>query len=392
VSPAQGQGVDLALTASDNMGLRQVVLTATQEGAQEPAWTRTWSLRYATSWAEDATWGGVDDQGMPLPDGAYTLRAVALDYGDLTAEATAQVSLDSTGPEAPTWTAPEAQAVLGEARPTLSGTAEAGARVVVTLDEAVFCEVTADEAGAFSCDAQEDLADGEHSATAQAFDALENPGAVSEALIFRLDLTPPAAPAVVAPTEGQVFLVDEPAPVELVVQAEAGSVVTVFLGEEEVCQINEADPEDETRYLCQSAALEPGTYSATAQATDTFGRGSELSPAISFTVEMNPIEEPDMGTDADMEEDMVEPDMGEDMAEPDAVEPDMDEDTGVDAGEDASEGDAGGQDMGDQTEVSVGGASDDGCGCAVPARRAPVTPWLVSLTLGAALLWWRRRR
>lgn len=393
LSPGQGQSARFSLEASDNMGLRQVTVTATLEGAQEPAWIRTWPLRYAPALMEQFTWSGLDEQGAPLPDGAYTLRAVAVDYGDLSAEATATVSLDSTGPEAPAWTAPMDQATLAEARPTLAGTAEAGARVVVTLDEVMFCEVTADQSGVFSCAAQEDLAQGEHSATAQAFDALDNPGATSQALTFSLDLTAPEVPSVVAPTQGQVFMVDAPEPVDLAVQAEAGSVVTVFLGEQEVCEISEADGEDAGRYTCQSAALEPGDYSVTAQATDAFGRSSELSTAVSFSVVMNQVE-PDMGMDADME-DMGDPDMDPDMDDKDVVEPDMVE---PDAGDDMGEPDSGAvpdvvEDMGeDASTVGVGSPANDDCGCAVPTKRAPVTPWLVSLSLGAALLWWRRRR
>jgi MYXO-CTERM domain-containing protein len=392
LSPALDQVVALQVTAMDNMGLREVSLEATAEGADAPAWTRRWPGARAMTLSRQEIWAARDEVNAPLPDGVYTVTVEVEDYGDLRAAASLQVTLDSTPPPTPTWSAPSPDAALMDPLPTLTGATEPGAAVQVWLNDAPLCDAVADDAGAFSCAPTEPLPDGAYAATAQARDALGNASPVSDALRFSIDATAPAAPTIVEPADAEVLT---PGVVTFVVRAEAGVAVTVSLGEEVACVT--AEPLEGTdMYTCQSAqALEPGAYVATATASDEIGWTSPASASVTFTV---------MAEDANNGQNNGDPNNGN----PNNGDPNNGQNNGANNGQnngDPNNGDPNNGDPvnngvnpntdannGDGPMVGVGAPSDDGCGCAVPTQRAPRGAALLGalLALGVAAL--RRRR
>jgi len=107
-----------------------------------------------------------------LDDGSHSVRAVATDAdGNSATDATSfvvdtetEVSID----------APANGATVPGPRPTIVGTAEPGASVVVSIGGTEIGTVTADAAGRWSVRASSDLAPGEHTATAVATDEAGN--------------------------------------------------------------------------------------------------------------------------------------------------------------------------------------------------------------------------
>jgi MYXO-CTERM domain-containing protein len=79
-------------------------------------------------------------------------------------------AVDLTAPAAPVITSPANGTTLENNPPTLSGTAQPGSTVTLTLDGSVAGTTTADSAGAWSLTPSSALADGQHTATATASD------------------------------------------------------------------------------------------------------------------------------------------------------------------------------------------------------------------------------
>ncbi len=91
-----------------------------------------------------------------------------------------QVLVDTTAPSAPTISAPVAS-VNVTGKPTVSGTAEAGALVTVTEGSTTLCTDTADSSGNWSCVVASPLVEGAHSFTATAVDTVGNTSPASTA-------------------------------------------------------------------------------------------------------------------------------------------------------------------------------------------------------------------
>ena len=139
--------------------------------------------------------------GSPLTQGAHAGNATVT--GNATPSNTNVFTVDSLTPAAPVVVRP-ANGSVASARPTLSGTAEAGARVTVTLDGAVACVTSADATGAWSCVPATTLAAGAHAVFATAADAAGNVSPASATNSFTVDAVAPLAPVVTAPANGSV--------------------------------------------------------------------------------------------------------------------------------------------------------------------------------------------
>ncbi|MBE2252462.1 MAG: hypothetical protein IAE78_23215, partial [Myxococcus sp.] len=163
-----------------------------------------------------------------LADGAHTVSARATDGADNTGPVSAvnTFTVDTVAPVAPTLTQPLSGALLSTARPVVSGTAEPGATVVVTIDGVAIGAVVADAMGRFSVTPATALMDGMHTASATARDAGGNVSPSSAPRTFVTDTTPPTAPVIVAPGSGAVSSDATPA---VAGTAEAGSTISVFI-------------------------------------------------------------------------------------------------------------------------------------------------------------------
>ncbi|WP_428944979.1 Ig-like domain-containing protein [Pantoea sp. FN060301] len=178
-----------------------------------------------------------------------------------------------------------------DSTPELQGTAQAGA--VVTIRDAageVLGSSTADSSGIWRF-AVAELADGEHSFTAEVTNAAGNRSEATFTLT--VDTTPPE-PAIIQSLEDDVGTIqftspvagnvtDDPAPT-FTGTAEAGSLVTLYDNGILLATIT-ADAEGNWSYTPTTNLLE-GTHSVTATATDAAGNVSELSNSWSFILDI----------------------------------------------------------------------------------------------------------
>jgi MYXO-CTERM domain-containing protein len=282
LSHALGGVTTLDVRASDDLGLKWIRVEALAQGADEPVWFSQIPARRAASWEGTPTWEGVDLGGMLVADGVWRLRVEAEDYSGRTASVELEVVLDGTGPTPPVLTAPALGAVLTEAQPRFEGTTDADVEVVVTVG-ARTCAATADGQGSFGCSLDELLEDGAHSAFAVARDDLGNPSP-GASLEFSVDTTPPDAPTVVEPTEGEALVVG--ALTRFLVRADPEARVQVFLdgGETPICEATAPEGETDTFACSGPAPLELGAHQAYAVAFDDVGLASEPSGTVSFTI------------------------------------------------------------------------------------------------------------
>jgi MYXO-CTERM domain-containing protein len=132
-----------------------------------------------------------------LTEGNHTFRVRARDAaGNVDATpASHSWTIDVTAPAAPVITSPTQGATLTDNTPSISGTAQPGSTVIVTLDGMVAASVTADASGTWAFITSSDLADGEHAVSATASDA-GGTSPASATVRFTVDTTPdtPDAP------------------------------------------------------------------------------------------------------------------------------------------------------------------------------------------------------
>ena len=126
-----------------------------------------------------------------LPEGRHPFPVRAFDAAGNVDPSPASHSwtLDSTAPAAPVITSPAQGATLTDNTPTLSGTAQPGSTVTVTLDGSEVGTVTADAAGAWSFTPASVLAEGEHTVSATASDT-GGTSPASAPVRFTVDTTP----------------------------------------------------------------------------------------------------------------------------------------------------------------------------------------------------------
>ena len=155
------------------------------DGASVPAATVTSS----------ATGAWVYTPTTPLADGIHSFTARAVNASGMASSASVAQSLtvDTTPPSAPVVNAFSATLTRSN-EPTVSGTAEAAARVAVTIDggSTPLATVTAAADGSWTYTPTSALADGTHSFTAVATDAAGNASKMSVGRFVTVDTTPPS--------------------------------------------------------------------------------------------------------------------------------------------------------------------------------------------------------
>jgi MYXO-CTERM domain-containing protein len=114
-------------------------------------------------------WAGDDGEGRTVADGAYPLELVVRDGAGHTAQAAAQVEVDTVPPQPPTFTLPaEGDTVPPDT--SFRGLAEAGVQVTVLEGDAELCSGRASDLGSWACLPAAPLPEGEHTVTAVAED------------------------------------------------------------------------------------------------------------------------------------------------------------------------------------------------------------------------------
>jgi hypothetical protein len=249
-----------------------------------------------------------------LPDGA-TIVATATDAaGNVSAPGT--IRIDLSAPAAPTIASvtDDVGAIQGgianggstdDTRPTLGGTAEAGATISVFDNGTLIGTTTASTSGAWAFTPATPLAAGNHSLTTTATDAAGNVGAASPAFAIGIDLTAPAAPAIAGVTDDVGTIqggivnggtTDDALPT-LNGTAEAGATVSVF---DNGALIGTTTANGSGAWAFTPAApLAQGSHSLTTTATDAAGNSGAPSPAYAFTVDTVAPAAPTVGAASD---------------------------------------------------------------------------------------------
>ncbi|WP_461472475.1 Ig-like domain-containing protein [Microbacterium sp. HJ5] len=219
----------------------------------------------------------------PLAEGPHTASATATDAAGNTGPESADVTftVDLTAPGAPIVTAPADGSTTNDATPPVSGTAEPGSTVNVSIDGALAGTAAADPVtGAWTFQPTTPLGDGAHTASATATDAAGNTGPVSNTVAFTVD-TVVAPPVITAPADGSSTTDTTP---DISGTAEPGSTVTVVIDGATVGTAT-ADPATGAWTLPLVTPLPDGTHTVTATATDTAGNVSAPSAPVTFAVD-----------------------------------------------------------------------------------------------------------
>ncbi|MFJ3382170.1 Ig-like domain-containing protein [Curtobacterium sp. NPDC090217] len=139
-----------------------------------------------------------------LPEGANTITPVTVDAaGNETAGESLTVTVDTVPPTAPVVTAPADGDSVGDTTPTFSGTGDEGDTVELRADDGtVLCSVVVPPGGAWTCTPTDALPEGANTITPVTVDAAGNETA-GTALTITVDVTPPTAPVVTAPADGE---------------------------------------------------------------------------------------------------------------------------------------------------------------------------------------------
>jgi len=236
---------------------------------------------FLTSVPGFATNGGDWGIGLPaLGEGAHTIYTIARDTaGNMSPpSATTGFVIDTIAPAAPVLTLPANGSITSVATPTVSGTAEIGASVVVTIDGSVAGTVMADGSGnwVFTPSA---LADGSHTVRARATDAAGNVSSDSATVSFTVDATAPAAPVVTFPVNGTTLTNRTPL---ITGTAEPGTTVVVTVGG----GTRTVTADGSGNWSSTPNVLTDGTHIVLATSTDSAGNASPASAPVTFVIDL----------------------------------------------------------------------------------------------------------
>ena len=217
-------------------------------------------------------------QPTDLSDGGHTLTATATDpAGNVSLASTLrEFTIDATAPEAPAILAPVDGSTTEDNTPLISGTAEAGSSITVTIDGTTAGTTQANGSGRWSFMAAT-LADGAHTVSAVSTDIPGNGSASSATITFTIDATAPGAPVISSPVDGAVT--DDGMPT-ISGTAEDGATVQL--------SINGAMPVSVTASggiwsYTPGSALPVGPNTLSAVALDAAGNASPASTTVRFT-------------------------------------------------------------------------------------------------------------
>jgi MYXO-CTERM domain-containing protein len=216
---------------------------------------------------------------VPLADGPHTVTATATDAVGNTATDSNTFSVDTMGPAAPEVRTPPNGSITNDSTPTYGGTAEPGSTVTIYVDGVAVGTTTADAAGNWTFTPTAPLADGPHTVSATAEDALGNTSPNSNTNTFTVDTTAPAAPEVRTPANGSSTPDNTPT---YSGTAEPGSTVEVFVDGASVGTTT-ADTNGNWN-LTPVGGLAAGQHTVKATATDAAGNTSPDSNTNTFTV------------------------------------------------------------------------------------------------------------
>jgi hypothetical protein len=240
----------------------------------------------------DGTWSFT---GPELAEGEHVLTVVVRDGGSKVTSKPLTVTVDTTAPDAPGLTldagsdtgSDPTDRITSDTTPTLTGTAEARAVIVISNGATVLGTTTADAKGAWSFTVGA-LGEGDHSLTATANDRAGNVGTAPATLALTIDTTAPVAPTIDLDATSDTGTsatdnVTKNTTPRLTGTAEAGATVTIIINGSTVLGTAVADASGAWSFT--SPALAEGAHILTAEATDAAGNSGDRSSALSVTID-----------------------------------------------------------------------------------------------------------
>ncbi|TCM17067.1 Ig-like protein group 3 [Novosphingobium sp. PhB165] len=237
--------------------------------------------------------------GTPLTDGT-TVKVTATDAaGNVSTPTT--VTIDRAPPATPSVGAvvDDTGAVQGtvanggatdDTRPTLSGTTEGGATVSIYDNGTLLGTVTAAANGTWSFTPTGALADGGHSFTVTAADALGNVSAASAPYVVTVDTLAPAAP-VLAPSNGQTIsgTAEAGATVAIDTNGDGTADITTVAGSDGHWSVTPATPLADGTPI--SAVAIDAAGNASAPASETTDGAAPATPSVGVvTDDVGPVQ------------------------------------------------------------------------------------------------------
>ncbi len=240
------------------------VVTVYVDGTARPATTAasggSWSYTFSPDLAEQAS--------------PYSIHVVARDAAgnDSLASLTRSITVDRTAPAKPVISSPAGGSGTNNSKPPISGTAEAGSTLKLTIDLATV-DVAVSGGGTWTYTPPVALTNGSHTLSAKAVDAAGNQSPVSDSVSFTVDNQPPSV-GISSPASGA--------------QISSTSVTAAFTATDNdaftlVCKLD-----GDTVSPCATPSklltgLGQGGHSFAIQATDV--GGNVASASVSFTVD-----------------------------------------------------------------------------------------------------------
>ncbi|MCL2542910.1 MAG: Ig-like domain-containing protein [Nocardioidaceae bacterium] len=281
-TPAEGSTTQDTTPAITGTGVPGATVTVVEGGT---------TIGTATV-ANDGSWTVTPSSPMSL--GSHTItasQALGSASSDTTAPRTFSI-VDTTAPDPPVISSPADGSVTNDPTPTITGTAEPGSTVDVTLDGTDLGTVQAAPDGSWSMPVTTTLSDGSHTVSATATDASGNTSTAATST-FTVDTTV-VPPTITSPADGSVTNDTTPA---ITGKAEPGATVAVSV-DGTLVGTTTADPTTGAWSITPTTALGEGQHTVSAVQTDPAGNVSD--PATStFTVDTTPPAAPVIKSPAD---------------------------------------------------------------------------------------------
>ncbi len=219
--------------------------------------------------------GPVTVSGLVIGDNVIPVMVTAPD-GSTTKTYTVHVNV---APPVPVINSPTAGENTSSKRPPISGTGEAGATVTVTEGGSPICSTTVIADGTWACTPSADLPDGVHTISVTQTGTSNNTSSAGTRS-FTVDSTPPTAPIISAPAEGENTSNPRPA---ISGTGEAGATVTVTENGNPICTALVAS--DGTWTCTPTSDLGKGVHNFSATQKDPALNESPPAGTRSFTVQ-----------------------------------------------------------------------------------------------------------
>ncbi|EGO2451742.1 BapA prefix-like domain-containing protein [Salmonella enterica] len=255
-----------------------------------------------------------------LPDGVYTLTAIAADAAGNSGQPSDgfTLSIDAQAPDVPVITSviddnnqPTVPVLPGQStddrQPILNGTGEPGATITIFDNGTPLGTAQVGENGSWTFPVPRNLSEGSHNLTVSATDPAGNTSAVSAPWTIVVDITPPAIPVLTSVVDDQPGITGNLVSGQLTNDAtptlngrgEAGATINVYLDGNPASIGTTTVNSDGTWSFTPQTPLANGSHTFTLSATDPAGNSSAVSSGFVLTIDATPPAAPVIASVAD---------------------------------------------------------------------------------------------